>query len=256
MPCESQQPVRELLELLLPRRCAGCGASGAGCCASCRRGLNATRPFSAVPQPCPSDFPPCWAGAPYAAPAREVIIAWKDQDRADLSRVLAPLLARTVRVAVRGSPTWAQQFDRVGAAVAVPVPSRAAGTRVRGRFPVSEVLRLLSDRTDGRGLRQVSALGYVRPVRDQAGLGHHDRARNVDGAMRVSSRLGPRLVGLPVILVDDIVTTGSTLAEATRAVRLAGAGPVLAVTLAATERRTQNGPDNDPRGIPPGCSAD
>lgn len=249
--------MREVLDLLLPRRCAGCGASGAGCCDSCRRGLNDARAFPVVPHSCPVDFPPCWAAAPYAGPLRKVIIAWKDQDRADLSRVLVPPLAHTVAVAVRGSTSWAQQFDRVGAALAVPVPSRAAGTRARGRFPVAEVLSLLLSGRDGAGgLRQVSALGYARPVRDQAGLSHHDRARNVDGAMRVSSRLGPRLVGLPVILVDDIVTTGSTLAEATRALRLAGAGPVLAVTLAATERRTRNGADRDPRGIPPGSSAD
>lgn len=249
--------MRELLELLLPRSCAGCGVPGAGCCVSCRRRLSGTRPVSARPQPCPPDFPPCWASAPYSGPLRDVIIAWKDQDRADLGRVLAPLLARTMRVAVRECAPWAQRLNQLGGAIAVPIPSRAAGTRLRGRFPVAEVLRLvLSGLTGGGDLRQVPVLSYARPVRDQAGLSHRDRAQNVAGAMQVSPRRGHALEGLPVILVDDIVTTGSTLAEASRAVRRAGAGPVLAVALAATERRNGKKSHRGPCGIPPECSSD
>ncbi|MGB3764233.1 MAG: phosphoribosyltransferase family protein [Ornithinimicrobium sp.] len=188
---------------------------------------------------------------------RDIIVAWKDQDRAHLSRVLAPLLARTVRTALGECTPLTRQLIAAGGAVAVPIPSRAAGTRVRGRVPVTEVLRMvLPDRAPGAALRPLQALKYVRPVRDQAGLGHRDRAQNVTGAMAVSSRLARHLEGVPVILVDDILTTGSTLAEATRVVRAAGAGPVLAVALSATERRSTRGPDRDPAGIPPECSRD
>lgn len=249
--------MREALELLLPQHCAGCGSSGAGCCDTCRQGLNASRPRPVRPRPCPPDFPPCWVAAPYSGPLRDVIIAWKDQDRADLSRVLVPLLARAVRVALVECTPVTRQLFAAGGAVAVPIPSRAAGTRVRGRVPVAEVLRMvLSGRAPGSVLRPLSALRYARPVRDQAGLGHQDRAQNVTGAMAVSTRLSRHLEGVPVILVDDIVTTGSTLAEATRVVCAAGAGPVLAVALAATERRSVSGPDRDPSGIPPESSRD
>ncbi len=202
-------------------------------------------------------MPPAWAAAAYSGPLRSVIIAWKDQDRADLDRFLAPLLARTLMRAVEEGTQWVQHFDRVGSAVAVPIPSRAAGTRARGRFPVADLMQLvLAGGGPGRALRGVQALRYVRSVRDQAGLNHEDRARNVAGAMRVSTRPCSSLGGVPIVLIDDIVTTGSTVAEAARAVRAAGAGPVLAVVLAATQRQGMTMPDCDQIGIPPGSYPD
>ncbi len=244
--------MREFLELLLPRRCAGCGAAGAGCCIECRRGLDHFRPMPARPDPCPPGMPFAWAAAAYSGPLRAVIIAWKDQDRTDLDAVLVPLLARALSRAVDETPQWAHRFDEVGIAVAVPIPSRTAGTRARGRIPVAELARMvLPGRARGLGIRTQRALRYGRPVRDQAGLNHQDRARNVAGAMQVSPRSRAALRGVPVILIDDIVTTGSTLTEATRAVLDAGAGPVIAVALAATQRQEGALPDRDQIGIPP-----
>lgn len=188
-------------------------------------------------------MPDAWAASAYSGRVRAIIIAWKDQDRADLDAVLVPLLARALTRAVDESPQWAHRLEEAGTAIAVPIPSRAAGTRVRGRFPVAELAHTaLAGRTrgvaiQGLNIRTHRALRYGRPVRDQAGLNHQDRAHNVAGAMQILPRSAGALRGVPVILIDDIVTTGSTLAEASRAVRTAGAGPVIAVALAATQRQ-------------------
>jgi predicted amidophosphoribosyltransferase len=81
-------------------------------------------------------------------------------------------------------------------------------------------------------------------VADQAGLGSAERAVNLSGAFEVvpgpAARPRPSDRGLgavAVVLVDDVVTTGTTLAEAARALRAAGAEPSAAVTVAATRRR-------------------
>ena len=78
-----------------------------------------------------------------------------------------------------------------------------------------------------------SALKLVRTVADQASLTVDQRQQNLVEAMRAS----PRLSGKRVLLVDDIVTTGSTIAEAARAVAAAAAEPVAFVVLAETLRR-------------------
>ncbi len=179
-----------------------------------------------------------WAAAAYEGVVARVIVAFKDHDRADLRWVLGPLVAGALREAIDASPQWCVAAEEFGQVAVIAVPSRAKGTRVRGRFPVGDLVNHLVDAQRGPRplLRRVDALSFGRAVRDQAGLDQCQRGQNIFGAMRLSSRAESDLRDVPIVLVDDITTTGSTLAEAARTVRVVASGPMLAITVAATAR--------------------
>jgi predicted amidophosphoribosyltransferase len=85
--------------------------------------------------------------------------------------------------------------------------------------------------------RVLPGLRHARPLSDQAGLDAAARARNLGGAMSVRPGWQSRLRGGPVLLVDDVVTSGATLLEARRALAGAGVQVAGAVCVAATVLR-------------------
>jgi predicted amidophosphoribosyltransferase len=210
-------PVRALVDLALPARCAGCGAaSAAALCATCLTALaGEIEPFSAVPMPAPDGLPTVSAAAGYHGVCRAVLLAHKEKGRIALARPLGVLLAAAVRrelVAGLG-PT---------ALLLVPVPARRSAIRRRGRDPLLAVTRCCATllRTSGVPVTVDTPLRVTRRVRDQGGLGPQDRRENLSGAFRCAAAAPTRSV--QVVLVDDVSTTGHTLAEAARALRAAG----------------------------------
>ncbi|MDF5751372.1 phosphoribosyltransferase family protein [Spongiactinospora sp. TRM90649] len=190
------------------------------------------------PDPGPLGLPVCWAAGEYAGPVRRAVIAYKERGRVALAGPLGDALAGVLAVAmaevVPGGP--------VGV---VPVPSAPGAGRRRGHDPVGR-LAALAVRTLARQGWPVTLARAVEPcghVADQARLGAAERAVNLAGAFRAcppARRGGEPWRGEGVaVLVDDVVTTGATLAEAARALRAAGVGVPLAVTLAATPRTRQ-----------------
>jgi Predicted amidophosphoribosyltransferases len=222
-----------VLDLLLPRRCAGCGGAGGddpgALCPGCTAALCGP-PGPRRPSPAPPGLPRCWAAADYDGVARRVILAYKERGRTALKAPLAACLAGVADAALRAAVP-----GRPGRVVLVPVPSARAARRARGHDPVGALAALtarqLADR--GRPAVAVPVLGQRRRVADQAGLGAARRAANLRGAFRAARPVPPGLC----VLVDDVVTTGATLAEAARALGAAGARPALAITVAATRRR-------------------
>ena len=98
---------------------------------------------------------------------------------------------------------------------------------------------------DRRGLAVdlVTGLAMSTRVSDQSGLSAHSRFTNIAGSMTVvpggfEAVLDPvTSLPRPVVIVDDVVTTGATLTEAARALRAVGLTDVRACTIAATRRR-------------------
>lgn len=221
--------LRAALDVVLPPACAGCGLPGAPCCAACLAGLTPLphprcarcghptgTPADGCPE-CPPAIAAAAAACAYAGSAPVLVRALKDGRRRDL----APLLARAVALRCARPPRGA---------VLVPVPLSPARMRARG-FNQSA---LLAAALGGLWHLPVAADGLRRlhGGAAQRGASRTARARQVAGAFRAEGRAPAG----ECWLVDDVHTTGATLAACARALRRAGAERVGAVTFARTVR--------------------
>ncbi|MGQ4268410.1 ComF family protein [Nocardiopsis changdeensis] len=204
-----------LLDLLLPRACPGCaGPAGGGAplCPMCRDAL-VRRPHRCAPRP---GCPPVWAAGPYAGLHRRVLLAYKEGDDA-LARVWGGRLAAVCEAS-----------GLVGAdTLLVPIPGR--GPPHDPRAPVARLAAAACG--EHRGGTLLPLLRHRGRVRRQAGLGRRERLANRAGAFRADP-VPAWAAGRRAVVVDDVVTTGATLAEATRALRAAGLRVAGAVVLA------------------------
>lgn len=227
-----------LAETLFPTRCVACDQPGELLCDECRAAL----PWIEQRLACPS------CGAPYGfltctecdgawlpratvaafgfegAPAR---LATCLKDAHELR--LAPVMAAAMACALEEAAAWpardgAPRFSLSGMDALCFVPATSAAYTRRGFDHMELVSRALACEL---GVPLVDVL--VRPTaRDQRKLGREDRARNLTGTMSSICDLS----GAHLLLVDDVATTGSSLAEGTRALLARGAASVTACALA------------------------
>lgn len=202
--------LRDAWALLAPVDCAGCESPDRALCGSCRRALVADVTARQGPVGVRVH-----TALRYEGVVRRVILQLKEQGRTDAAAALSAPLAAAIAAALDAAP----------AAALVPIPSSRAAYRRRGYDPVTLLLR-------SSGLRPERLLARGRRTGIQKALGVEERAVNLRGAF-VAVR---HLTGRRVILVDDVLTSGATLAEATRAVRAAGGEVCGAATLAYTPR--------------------
>ncbi|HEY3688443.1 MAG TPA: phosphoribosyltransferase family protein [Streptosporangiaceae bacterium] len=157
-------------------------------------------------------------------------MAYKERGRRELAPLLARLLTRsaTACLAAAAPPGGSPPV------VLVPVPTRRAAAVRRGDDPVGRLAGCAARAVGGTVL---DVLRYRRPVADQAGLRAPERAANLGGAFHVPPRFRREMrsaSGALVIVVDDVCTTGATLAEAGRALAESGCRPVGAAVAATT----------------------
>ncbi len=214
-----------LLDLALPPRCAGCGREGAPICPGCRPALEVRwdRPGGAP------------IGLPVELPAPLVQLEWAAPFTGTVRTALHALkYAGERRMAEPLGRAAAERWRRAGAGgdLIVPVPVHVERARLRGY----DQAVLLAD-VIGRQLGLPVARLIVRHRRTvaQFELDRADRGANVAGAFRLDPRLGPRpglLDGRWAILVDDVTTTGATLAACGTVLIEAGALAVAGLTIA------------------------
>ena len=145
---------------------------------------------------------------------------------------LAPRLAELVSMAYEG--LVAEAPTQLDGSLLVPVPSSRVNFLKRGYLPTLLLAKQLN-RQLGRPMVVKSALRFIRAVEDQAGLSVEQRGANLSGSMTATSAVS----GQRVILLDDVVTTGSTLAESARAVRQAGGEVAGFLTFSETILKSQ-----------------
>jgi ComF family protein len=215
------------LDLAFPAACSGCGREGEPLCAACVPALDARLALpGGTPIGLPAELPlPLlqleWC-APFAGPVRAALHDLKYAGERRLARPLGDALARR----------WARVGS--GAEIIVPVPVHADRERHRGYDQAALIAEVAGERL---GLRVVRALERQRATVAQFELGRDERSANVEGAFRVraGSPVGAEahaISGRWVLLVDDVVTTGATLAACAFALEHAGALAVSAIAVA------------------------
>lgn len=256
---------QDLTDLVLPAECGGCGRPRAVLCAACRTAVSGTAPRRVRPAPEPAGLPPVHAAARYADEVRAVLLAHKERGALALSRPLGEALAGAALAGLRAAGEPRRDRDGGdGPVLLVPVPSARRAVRARGHDPARRIAYAAAGelRRTGVPVRVLPALRQWRAVADQSGLGARQRLANLSGALAVAPGCGRLLRGGRVVLVDDLMTTGASLAEAARAVRAArtgpdggssDSGPALVYLGETWERRGEqrNGPDRRSTGRRP-----
>lgn len=223
-----------IVDLILPAGCAGCGAAArTGICVRCAEVLGQP-PEQRRPRPAPPGLPVCLSGGDYEGPLRGFILGYKERGRRGLSRPLGDRLAAVVLAG------WPQD----GPVALVPVPGTAAANRARHGDHMLRLARRAAGTLRAAGVPAVvtSPLRAL-PRADSAHLDREQRAAQARTAFALRWRSPARLAALAgmadagaVVLVDDILTTGATLAAAAGMLVRAGISVTFAATLAATRR--------------------
>jgi predicted amidophosphoribosyltransferase len=225
----------DLADLVLPVECAGCRLAARplrlGFCVQCVTVLDALDPRPVRPDPAPPGLPPCVALGPYDGPLREAVLSYKERGRHRLARPLGRLLADVVVRAAGPGPL-----------LLVPVPATGRAVRQRHGDHLRRITGYAADRLRAVGQSAVA----VQPLRalpraDSAALDRAARAVAAADAFRLRPARIPALRrlarGRAVVVLDDVVTTGATLASVTNLLAAAGVPVRTAALLAATELR-------------------
>ena len=206
-----------LADLLFPPSCLSCGGADSWWCERCQAQADPL-PLGCGDRLRLSSLTSCFA---YADSIERLIRGVKFRPAAiGLSRLAErPVVEARLRVT---SDTWL-----------IPLPSARVHEAKRGFNQATMIAQQIAERS---GARVIDGLVRTRDGQPQVGLSAAERWKNAEGLYRWS---GPPLSGQRCVLVDDVVTTGASLAAASQALRAAGAHSVRAVTLAQTPPHPQ-----------------
>lgn len=203
----------DTLDLVLGRGCVMCQQPGRVLCRACLLSLRGTA--GPVLAPSLADLPPATAALPYAGTGSHLVLAYKERG----NRALAPMLGVLLADAIAAHPAIRTHTR----CTIVPVPGHR---RARRGFDALGDVCAVAERamsTPGRAVTVWRAVHSVRATPALKDLSRGARRSAIDGAFRAVGQRPPTAHG-PVIVVDDVMTTGATARETIRALAQVGIG--------------------------------
>jgi len=238
--------IQTALATVYPARCLTCGArvdSDFGLCGTCWRDTSfiggtvcdccgvplpsADEPDAVLCDGCiinPRPWVQGRAALIYRDTGRKLVLSLKHGDRHEIAKPAALWMSHAVQDLVEENTLIA------------PIPLHWI-RMIKRRYNQSGLL--------AQALSKELSLTYSpdllqRPIstRSLDGLGREERFETVRNAIRVNPKRRRQVVGRPILVVDDVLTSGATLSAATTALQKAGSGPVRVVTLARVAKDT------------------
>jgi len=210
--------MRSLSELIFPSRCIGCSQLGISICSVCRSSWHPHIYYRELL--ISGNSYPVISAVPYSPIASKVLLGAKESNLAAADNLLIKAISHSLTFFIK----------KYGSGDLIGIPSRNSATRKRGRNFMVEITNSVAE-TNSLVSRDI--LKHIRSVRDQSQLDLAQRSQNIAGAFAVStgSTKAAEIGNIrPLIIVDDLITSGATLVEAIRALRAAGFPVIGAVT--------------------------
>ena len=206
--------IKNLTELIFPSRCIGCFQLGISICSVCRSSWHPhiyLRELTVL-----GSIYPVVSAVQYSPIASRVLLSAKESNIAAADILLTDAISHSLRY-------FAKRF---GGDTLISIPSRRSASRKRGRNFLCEITEEVAKISSMKiEVSKIQLLTHSRSVKDQSALNSRQRFANLSGALGVPNKAisnkGAGNIG-SLIIVDDLITTGATLAEAIRALRTAG----------------------------------
>lgn len=214
------QLISDLKYLLFPTRCFGCRDLGYSICSNCRKLWNPHIYKSTIVELA------VYSAIPYSPVAKNILLAAKEQSIKSADQLVRSAMAASLQVLFQKYPNSAL----------VPIPSAPASNRRRGRDFINEMATLVAK---DMGVGVLPLLEQQRLVRDQSKLNIASRRENLAMALSIKPQLRGKYSSESVVILDDLVTTGSTINEANRALTKAGFKVQAAATACVALRRRE-----------------
>ena len=214
------QLVSDLKYLLFPTRCFGCRELGYSICSICCKLWNPHLYQSKVVNLA------VYSAIPYSPVAKNILLAAKEQSIKSADQLVRDAMTASLQ----------RLFQKYQNCALVPIPSGPASNRRRGRDFINEMALLVAK---DMGVVVLPLLEQQRLVRDQSKLNIASRRENLAMALSIKPQFRGNYSGESVVILDDLVTTGSTINEANRALTKAGFKVQAAATACVALRRRE-----------------
>ena len=195
--------MRGIRSLVFPPSCPLCGLEESEGCPECIASWRIAPAIRLI------DSIPIFSPVIYDARARSVVLAAKERGE----RLSRTFIVEAISSVVEG-------IDPGAALALIPIPTSKRALRKRGDDFLARVVDEVVSR-DLKRLRRLSLLDFKYQIHDQSGLSIQSRERNLNGSLEITEQKGQNLADLPsLVIIDDVLTSGSTMRTAIRALRV------------------------------------